>query len=95
MFKCKIQDVETTLDAGLSTTLLILSLSLILTIFGHSIFNFHHAPLAIKLTPTQSKQLPNSQLNTNLSELSPLVGRGNAFFNQSNYAQAMQYYDKA
>jgi tetratricopeptide (TPR) repeat protein len=46
-------------------------------------------------TDIQSRTSPIYQTNNSSYDVSALVNKGDAFYNQGNYTQAIQYYDKA
>ncbi|MBV9176664.1 MAG: hypothetical protein JO297_06475 [Nitrososphaeraceae archaeon] len=60
-----------------------------------TIIRLSTSPLAPPTPKSPSRQNQQSPSNSPTSNVSVLVEKGNALFNQGNHTQAIQYHDKA
>src|SRR5689334_17022400 len=93
IFKNNKKHIGTAFDFPLE---ILFSVLLVFAMLASIFYNYHHDALAFPATPPAiSKHLPNNLPNVSVQNASALVDKGNAFFDLRNYAQAIQYYDKA
>jgi tetratricopeptide (TPR) repeat protein len=84
----KQQSIVIAFDYHLFSVTLLIPLFAIFTILAISVFNCYYQHTASAFRQTQRSSSNTSLTNT-------LIDNGNALYNQSNYIQAIQYYDKA
>jgi tetratricopeptide (TPR) repeat protein len=84
----KQQSIVIAFDYHLFSVTLLIPLFAIFTILAISVFNCYYQHTASAFRQTQRTSSNTSLTNT-------LIDNGNALYNQSNYIQAIQYFDKA